>query len=521
MLLTAGAAAQSAVDALNVTPTQLRGTARFVSMGGAFTSLGGDISCMTQNPAGLAMYRYSDLGLTFDISFRNYKNVTNQGSFSQNETRATFDNFGYVGVTNLTGAMRTFQWGISYNRIAKLDRMTSNYVRPTNTSLSNYIASYTNGVSSDYLIDDQNGPDPFEDPDNDWLSVLAYNSFMINNTTSADQYAGLFQNGTDGDAQIEQRERGYMDEYNIDFAGNVSDVVYWGVGVGITDLNYTLESAYSESMAGARIYDDQTRNLTTGNGYFNLYNWKTISGTGANIKLGVIVRPLDQLRIGFAVHTPTWMHLSHTGYGDVTQFNYTPDGSDQTLSNGYSTPDYDFKSRLTSPWRFMMGISGVIGGRAILSADYERVAYPDMKMKEQSGLYDGFRDNTYANQDIKSNYQAANIFRIGAEIRLDNNWSARAGYNWQGSSVKQEAKAPGAEIFTHGTAPDYTFFGDTQNFSLGLGYRYGNWYADLAWQFTRKKGEWHAYTDFDGLRAPSAAVTDTYNNIVISTGFRF
>ena len=109
MLFTAGVSAQSAVDALSVSPSQLRGSARFVSMGGAFTSLGGDISCMTQNPAGLGMYRYSDVGLTFDVSFRNYKNVTNQGSFSQNETRATFDNFGYVGVTNLNGAMRNFQ----------------------------------------------------------------------------------------------------------------------------------------------------------------------------------------------------------------------------------------------------------------------------------------------------------------------------------------------------------------------------------------------------------------------------
>lgn len=520
MLITAGASAQSAVDALTVSPSQLRGSARFISMGGAFTSLGGDISCMTQNPAGLGMYRYSDIGLTFDVSFRNYKNVTNRGNYSQNETRATFDNFGYVGVTNLNGAMRNFQWGFSYSRIGKFDRITSNYTDPTNTSLSNYIASYTNGVSSDNLLDVSDGPDPFESGE-DWLSILAYNSLMINNTTANDRYAGLYQNGTNGDAEVFQRERGYLDEYNIDFAGNVSDVVYWGVGVGIMDLNYTLESNYSESMAGALIYDDATKNLATGNGYFNLYNWKTISGTGANIKLGVIVRPLDQLRIGIAVHTPTWMHLSHQGYGDVTQYNYTPDGTTDTNSNGYSTPDYDYKSRLTTPWRFMLGISGVVGGRAILSADYERVAYADMKMKQESGYYGSFEDNTYANEDIKNNYRAANIFRLGAEYRIDNNWSVRAGYNYQSSCVKQEAKAPGAMIYTSGTAPDYTFFGDTQNVSLGLGYHSGGWYADIAWQFTRKKGTWHAYTDFDGLRAPTAGVTDTYNNIVISTGLRF
>ena len=56
-MIAGGAMAQSAVDAYMVTPTQLRGSARFVGMGGAFTSLGGDLTCMTQNPAGLGIYR--------------------------------------------------------------------------------------------------------------------------------------------------------------------------------------------------------------------------------------------------------------------------------------------------------------------------------------------------------------------------------------------------------------------------------------------------------------------------------
>ncbi|MDE5662392.1 MAG: UPF0164 family protein [Muribaculaceae bacterium] len=78
--LASGAAwAQSAVDAYTVTPVELRGSARFVGMGGAFTSLGGDISCMTQNPAGLGLYRSSDLGLTFDIGIRSYQAAPNDG----------------------------------------------------------------------------------------------------------------------------------------------------------------------------------------------------------------------------------------------------------------------------------------------------------------------------------------------------------------------------------------------------------------------------------------------------------
>ena len=36
--------AQSALDAYSVSQNDLRGSARFMSMGGAFTALGGDIS---------------------------------------------------------------------------------------------------------------------------------------------------------------------------------------------------------------------------------------------------------------------------------------------------------------------------------------------------------------------------------------------------------------------------------------------------------------------------------------------
>ena len=332
LLLPAGAAAQSAVDAYNITPTQQRGTARFISMGGAFTSLGGDISSMTQNPAGLGIYRKSDIGLTFDVSIRNYKTDTNYGSIKENQTKAIFDNIGYVGVISLSGAMSNLSWGVSYNRINSFERRFNGYNTSTETSLSNYIASYTQGVNSSELLfgHDSNGNinyNPYLDSDNDWLSILAYNSMMINNPLSSNtEYAGLYQNGTVGDAMYEVRESGFTDEYNIDFAGNFNDVVFWGLGVGIVDMEYNRQTNYSESMSGALVYNEGTDMLASGNAGFNLYNIKRTTGTGANIKFGLIVRPIEALRIGVAVHTPTWLRLSHQGYGEVDA-NYTPDKS--------------------------------------------------------------------------------------------------------------------------------------------------------------------------------------------------
>ena len=524
LLLPAGAAAQSAVDAYNITPTQLRGTARFVSMGGAFTSLGGDLSSLSQNPAGIGIYRKSDVGLTFDISFRGYKTDTDQGSYKENQTKGFFDNFGYVGVIPLSGAMNSLSWGVSYNRANAFDRRFHGYNMPTETSLSNYVASFTQGVNSTgMLFDDSKKYNPYLDSNNDWLSILAYNSMIINNTTSDTEYAGLYQNGTVGDAMYDVREWGYTDEYNIDFAGNFNDVVFWGLGVGIVDMEYNRDVNYSESMSGALIYDNKTNALTTGNAGSNLYNAKRTSGTGANIKFGMIVRPVEALRLGFAIHTPTWLHLQHQGYGKIDA-NYTPDGTQDTNPTSEYTDNYDYDSRLNSPWRFMVGASTVIGSKAIVSIDYERVAYADMKMKYQdysSSWGSNFVEDKAGNEDIKSYFKAANIIRVGAEYRITPSFSVRAGYNYQTSNVRDAAKDNRTEIYTAGTDPSYSFNNDTQNISFGLGYRYQAWYIDLAYQHTNTKSTFHAYTPFAGLRTPQADRSDSYNNIVISTGFRF
>lgn len=516
------AMAQSAVDAYNLTSTELRGTARFVGMGGAFTSLGGDLSTLGQNPAGIGIYRRNEIGATLDISIRNYKTTASQSALSDSETKCMFDNVGYIGSIAMPGAMKTFNWGVSYSRVNSFDRISQGYMRPTGTSLSNYIASYTNGVpSSDLLL--TKDFNPYADTNEDWLSILAYNSYMISNVGNDTEYAGLFQNGTDGDAEYYNHEWGYTDEYNIDFGGNISDIVYWGLAVGIIDMQYSRQTVYNESMADAAVYDQRTDAITDGSAYFNLVNEQYINGTGANLKVGLILRPIDELRIGVAVHTPTWMHLTHGGVGDVTDYNYTPNGSQNTLSGDSYTDNFDFSSRLTTPWRLMFGASTVVGGRAILSADYEYLAYNDMKMKQQNyGNYgSSFVDNTYANEDIKNYYRGANIIRIGAEYRVTPGFSVRAGYNYQQSAVKQDAADGAMTIYTSGTNPSYTFNKDTQSISLGLGYRYKAWYIDATYQHVHRAATFHAYTNFNGAIAPTAKVSNNFNNIIISTGLKF
>lgn len=519
--LTVGNAfAQTAIDAYTINPTELRGTARFVAMGGAFTSLGSDLSCLKQNPAGLGLYRRSDIGLTFDVSFRNSQGNTNTGKYKESYTKAYFDNFGYVGVSELNSTMSFFQWGVGYNRLATFDRRTKGYVNPAQGSLTNYIARVTDGTDAESMLE-SDGYDPYFDGSADWLSILAYNSFMINEDGTLGNYSGLRQGITSGDGYFETQERGYIDEYNIDFAGNISDIFFWGLGVGIVDMNYTRESYYSESMKNALVYDSETDYLTDGNAGFNLYNNKYISGTGANLKFGVIVRPIDILRVGIAIHTPTWMHLNHSGYAD-TDFNYTPNNG-KLHSGNYSTPAYDYSSRLNNPWKFMLGASVMLGDKAILSADYERVAYSDMKVKLRTEGYfgNGYESDEAVDNDVKSLFKASNILRIGLEYRLSNSVSARVGYNYQSSAVTQRAMDGIAYVSTAGTDPSYALYNGSNNFCLGIGYRYGGWYIDAAYQYNHQSGTFHAFTSENDNIAPSANCNFNRNNLVISTGIRF
>jgi len=513
--------AQSAPDIYMLSQTDQRGTARFMSMGGAFTALGGDLSSLTQNPAGIGVYRRSEIGATLDISPKKITTQTGSDKIGTSKTKAYCNNFGYVGTARLNGIMRTFSWGASYNRLASFDRNYRAYNASTATSLSDYVASYTYANEYDMMFNNQEGYNPYLDSDIDWLSILAYSSFMIN-PTSANTYRGLSQNGTIGDALSEVHESGYVDEYAIDFGGNIENILMWGIGFGITDLNFNQTSYYSESMENAYIPTiDGT--MTTGNAGFELTNYRAINGTGFNLKLGVIVKPINELRIGLAVHTPTWYSLSNTAMA-TTSYSYSnptaPTDRNNPLAGNEETDNAYYNFHMNAPWKFMVGAAAVIGSQAIISLDYERQAFNDMTMTYQNQWGDYVSDD-YVNDDIKAYYKGTNILRLGLEYRLTPNFSLRAGYNYASTSAKQEAINGDIEIFTAGMNRAYTMNKNTNSISVGLGYHYKSFYLDGAYVYRNRKSVYQAFTNFNGLEAPRADLSETTNSVVLSLGFRF
>lgn len=534
--------AQSAVDAYSISRGgDLRGTARFMSMGGAFTALGGDISTLNQNPGGIGLYRSSDVSLTFDLEPQSIKSSVN-GSLEDktSQTKFNVNNFGYIGAVN-TGSetMPFFNWGVSYSRAASFDRRYKGILENIGTSYTNMVADYTSlDRFTPGTLAETNDYNPYFSSSAPWSSILIYNSYGINPVStdpSNTEYVGLFNYDTShGNAMYDIEEKGHIDEYSINFGGNVMNVLYWGVGFGITDLDFKQYARYSEVVFDANVPDANADTYTTGNvSPFTLSNYKHIWGSGFNFKAGVIIKPINELRFGIAVHTPTYYNLSYEGQGFTDFYMSSPDyAANEAYDGQYSSDLAQFDWKLQSPWRFMVGAAGVIGGRAIISADYEYRAYGDMKVKD----WDGY-DYTDVNDDIKTYYQSTNILRLGAEYRITPQWSVRAGYSYESSPVKSEILDPTGYranyIYTSGpndfeTQPSYTLDRTTNYVTCGLGYRYKNFYADLAYVYRHRNSDYHAFSDYNEstgdnllVQAPKANLSDNNSQIALTLGFRF
>lgn len=533
----ATAAAQSSIDALTLSDTELRGTSRFMSMAGAFTALGGDLSTLTQNPAGIGVYRGSDVALTLDLSFLSNKSSNIPGGATMNNTHFDANTIGYVGTMNFgsNSVMSTFSWGVSYNRLKSFTRNYRGSGIPLQTSMSNYIALMSDGIDPENMIS-KSGYDPYQDSQINWMNILAFNGAITTPTIVTDNagkvtdiyYDGLFQYdvpaqdgkppipATTGTAGFKVRERGYADEYNIAFGGNLANVVQWGLDLGITDLTHEQWTSYDEALQGA--------NIRAGNEYYDVIeegdcdwqidNWKKTTGTGFNLKFGLILKPVQELRIGVAVHTPTWYSMT-TSYNA----NLTYGGSNRVQRDrGTNTAVYDWNLR--TPWKLMFGLAGVIGGRGIISADYEYSAYDKMHTSYSYGDFDDYND------DIATYFRATNTLRLGAEFRVTPQFSLRLGYSYVSSNVKNDAADNNLEIYTSGTNLGYTFNQSSNYVTAGLGYRTGGFYVDLAYVNRQRTSTYHCFTpfqDYDGLwtLAPQAKIKENANQLALTVGYKF
>ncbi len=546
--LATGAFAQSAIDAYRFSQPDLRGTARFMGMGGAFGALGGDLSTLSQNPAGIGVYRSNELGFTLDLDVQKSTSDARGLKTSDNQTKFYLDNIGGVATIRLgSSVIPNLNFGFTYNKAVSFNRRYKGSIDKLQTSMSNYIAGIAN--NQELTVPDVETTDTY-DPYNPndggiqapWLAILGYDSYLINPNGDPNNpsWTGQFGDGTSGKANFDVTERGSVDEYNIAFGGNISNVVYWGMNFDIINFDYRLDAGYGEDLTGAYVYNPTTENVAATDSRWRMRNAYRANGTGFNYQLGVIVKPIQELRLGLAFHTPTWYNLTET-YSAGTSMQYYGQNLSASTNDGYpGSQDYNFNS----PWKVIASVAGVIGSKFIISADYEWNGYKTMKFSEANNYYggDGYWDDpwdydyysvtpaslnndpyAYENEDIKNVYRHTDTFRIGAEYRVTPSFSVRAGYSHVSSPVDSKAKNNDMTIFTAGTIPNYRFDNDTNYITCGLGYRHKGFYIDLAYVYKQMTSEYHAFTPDpkSSYQSPSAKLTFNNSRIVLSTGLKF
>jgi long-subunit fatty acid transport protein len=529
--------AQDAFDVLQMSQTELRGTSRFQSMAGAFGALGGDLSVLTQNPAGIGVYRNSDLGITMSLDF----NSTKAGMDKLNETKFNVSNVGYVGAIRLDSeSVPNLNFGFTYNRLQSYNRHYRGAVGDIPYSMSNYIADEFVNVS-DYGIEDLLWYDdfnPYFDGDAPWAAITMTDmkstapggnkGFVGIIYPMGDLMQGLYGNGTSGNAYYEVDERGHADEYNIAFGGNIGNKLYLGIDFGILDLDYWSTQYYREELDNPYImadnvdlFESDITNVNT-SADWGLNNYLHTKGTGVNFKLGLIWRPTQALRLGAAFHTPTYYDMRDTYRVDAWLDGYQNDEmlySADKSSNGGDENSSTYT--ISTPWRFMGSVAGVIGTKGILSLDYEYVANQTMRVGNDRGH--NYPDVT---DRVKEYFKPSHIIRLGAEYRVSPNWSLRAGYSYKTSQVKKDVDDYNLNIVTVGTNPAYQYDNTVQNITCGVGYRHKAFYADMAYVHKIRNSVYNAFSpvvidDRHGFDNVSADVKDNNDRISLTLGMRF
>ncbi len=524
--------AQDAFDVLQMSQTELRGTSRFQSMAGAFGALGGDLSTLTQNPAGIGVYRSSDLGVTLSLDF----NSTKAGINKLNETKFNVNNVGYVGAIRLNSeSVPNLNFGFTYNRIQSFNRHYVGGVANIPTSMSNFVADefvnvpgYTDGDL--YWDEDYN---PYFDGYAPWAAVTMFDMTTQNGgyvgiiNSNGDYMQGLFGDGTAADAYYSVDESGHADEYNIAFGGNIANKLYFGLDFGILDLDFKSTQTYEEEMDNPYVMADDIdlfeSPIVSDNTYakWGLTNYLHSEGTGVNFKFGLIWKPVQALRIGAAFHTPTYYDMRDTYLVSAKLHAYQDDEllyrASKSSNDGYR---YSGTYTIKTPWHFMGSVAGVIGTNGILSLDYEYVANETMRIGDD-------RNNDYPDvtDNVKAYFKPSHIIRVGGEYRVTPNFSLRAGYSYKTTQVEKGVDEYEYNIATVGTNPAYQYDNAVHNITAGIGYRYQKFYADLAYVHKMRKSVYNAFSPINDNYGyepnVSADVTDHNNRISLTLGMRF
>nr|WP_320059008.1 hypothetical protein [uncultured Bacteroides sp.] len=513
--------AQTLYDANRLMGSDLNGTARFVGMGGAMGALGGDISTMGTNPAGIGIYRSNDVMMSFGFNNTNAKSVSSQSTMEMNKIHGSFDNAGFVITNKISnnGGLRFVNFGFNYHKLKSFDKdmtMNDSYkMSQTNlfASTVNDNSDYYNAfLAPDILI----GKNAYSQSDVPWLGALAYEANLII-PNSSNKYDPYLESRHTVNGQYHSKERGGLNAYDFNVALNLYDRFYLGATLTAYSIDYTRNTSYSEAFIAADNKDD---------GNYTLRNNYKLDGSGVDFKLGFIARPFEEspLRIGMAIHTPIFYSLEENGMAYLDYDTYNKEQDKFLTGTAYTQNEYGdemegrTKYELTTPWKYNLSLGYTIGKSVALGAEYEYSDYSTAKLKYDDGVKMASETN-----DIKTYLKGLHTMRLGAEFKIIPEFAFRLGYNYITSSMSNDTFKPLA-LNSIRTDTEFSNIKAINNYTIGVGYRGAVFYTDLAYQYNTYKEDFYPFYNksTDGIVAPNATkVTNTKSQVLLTLGMRF
>ncbi len=500
-------AAQETYENAKIINQDLNGTARYVGMGGATDALGGEISSISSNPAGIGLFRHNKFeGTVGMVSQQDAANYS-----EGDETNLSFDQIGFVYSTR-SGENSFLNMGFNYHKSKNFNYILSADDRLDNASQNkNSYMKLANGLLYNKDFDGNFNLDADYVTCNQLDDIFTRNLFYEYDMDNAYYYDAASYD-------FDRAHKGYIGAYDFNISGNINDRVYLGMTVGLEDVHYKHISDYTEQMVPNNI------NLNS----LNVYDDRRITGTGYNLKFGAIFRPIEYapFLIGVNVHTPTWYRLTTSNYTEVSDGNNTI----------WSEDAYDYK--VYTPWKFGLNM-GYTDGKVFAigaSYDYADYAHTDTRIND-GGSYDFYdyyessSSDKEMNGHTKRTLKGVSTFKVGAEVRPIPEMAIRAGYNYVSAMYDKEGfkdgtlNSPGSY---YSTATDYTNWKDTNRYTFGIGWRINKWNLDLAYQYSASKGEFapfmnyvdSEYEDWDNL-TNMVKVDNKRHQILCTVGYTF
>ena len=485
------ASAQNITDVLRYSHEDLQGTSRFQAMGGAFGALGGDLSALSINPAGSAVFNNS----LFTISGSHYQmdNLANyNGTFSGMKTNdLDLNQIGGVFVfkSNDGSDWKKMAIAINYDLVQNFEDEFS-IVGTSNEGIDNYFLNFAQGVpfGSILLQDGEFIEDGYLDigavqgfgdqqaflgyyggiidPENEDDATSIYNSNALYNTVNQD---------------FLRLTSGYNGKFTVNFGTQYRDNLYLGASFNFHTLFYDQYDEFRERGYDAGSLIQQTE----------FSNFLRTEGSGFSFNLGAIAKLNQNIRVGGSYQSPTWYRLTD----DLSQRINSDLADDDINFINHDIINLFEEYTIKTPAKFTGSAALIFGKDGLLSFDY---GYQDMSQAELRPAGDS--SFSIVNSQIANNLDGVSSIRLGGEYRIEQ-VSLRAGYRFE-----QSPYADGNNI------------GDLNGYSGGIGYNFGGSRLDLA--INRTEQDYNMQLFDTGITTP-ALINKQNTNVTLSYTLNF